>query len=497
MEKRTDIIDYLLPRLRDILFISIFIGVILLGPRTLNIDGDLGRHITVGNYILGQLTIPTEDIFSHTMKGQPLTPHEWLTQVAFAAAHHALGLTGVVILEAIIIALTFTLIYGDTLSRSESYLFAAGLTFWAAAASSLHWVARPHIFTFLFLALWTPLIRRTAKGQVLPIWIPPLIMVIWANSHGAFIAGFVVWGCYLLGWVIEYFSHNVKPSRHILFNLLIIGGLSFLVTLINPVGFHLWSTNVDYLRNSYLVNHTQEYLSPDFHNSGFLPFLVMLVFTIVLFSRGWRKLQIAEGLLIAGWAAMSLYSARNIPLFAIIAAPILGEYLRGASGNTAIVKKGDQLIGNIEIQLRGFLWPILFTACIVLLFISGKSMSILNQANILNPQVFPVAASDWLEENPIRGNVFNYFPWGGYLLYRFWPEQLVFIDGQTDFYGEKLTNEYGQVISAQNNWNEILEKYDVSWVIIPINSEFDKALDQDPTWIRKYKDNTSVIYTKR
>jgi len=81
------ILYYLLPGLGDILWIAAFAGVIGLGPRMLNIDGDLGRHLTIGANILDSGRIPTVDLFSHTMLGQPLTPHEWLAQVIFALAN--------------------------------------------------------------------------------------------------------------------------------------------------------------------------------------------------------------------------------------------------------------------------------------------------------------------------------------------------------------------------------------------------------------------------
>ena len=63
----------LMPRIEDVLFIAIFFAVISLGPRLMNMDGDLGRHLTIGNYILEVGSIPIRDVFSHTMHGLPLS----------------------------------------------------------------------------------------------------------------------------------------------------------------------------------------------------------------------------------------------------------------------------------------------------------------------------------------------------------------------------------------------------------------------------------------
>jgi len=492
MGKNVGFVGYLIPSMRDVIFVSTFLGVILIGPRTLNIDGDLGRHLTIGNYTINNFVIPTQDIFSHTMLGQPLTPHEWLAQVFLALSNLSLGLDGVVLLEALVVAGTFVIVFRDTLKRSNSILIAAMLTIWAAAASSLHWIARPHIFTFLLIALWTPVIRKIANGDSKYIWAPPLIMLIWANTHGAFISGFVILACFLAGWFYEYYFTHDKPSPKILKNLLLISGISFAVTLINPVGLDLWSTSVGYIQNDYLVSHTQEYFSPNFHLSGTLPFLVLISFSIFILSMGLKKLSFAEGLLVAGWTAMALYSARNIPIYAIVAAPILGDYLSNSPARIPAFAKIDSNIRNIETQLRGFLWPFAATVFVVIIFTQGRVLDAAKLENNYSSNIFPVEAVNWLEDNPQTGNMFNYFTWGGYLLYRLWPSQPVFIDGQTDFYGEELTREYASSISGDPLWSEVFRKYQIRWAIIPKDVPLLSKL-VSAGWDILYEDETAIL----
>ena len=110
-----------------------------------------------------------------------------------------------------------------------------------------------------------------------------------------------------------------------------------------------------------------------------------------------------------------------------------------------------------------------------------------------DPERFPVAAVDWLEENPQEGEVFNYFIWGGYLLYRQWPERLVFIDGQTDFYGEALTRQYVQVINAQEGWEGVLDEHNVAWVILPPGLVGAREIQRELGWAVIYEDETAVI----
>lgn len=481
---------YILPRVSDVIFFSIFISVLLFGPTTFNLDGDLGRHITIGNYILNSRSIPTQDVFSHTMFGQPLTPHEWLSQLIFALAHKGLSLGGAVLVTAILVASAFAFVYYDSRQRSGMPFLSLAMTVLAAAASSLHWLARPHIFTFLYLAVWTYLLEHMRRGKNIPVWIFAVIMLLWANTHGAFIAGFVVWGAYTVGHILE--SLIYKPRDEIKLNTwLSIGGLAFIATLLNPDGIHLWGTSFGFIGNVYLVSHTQEYQPANFHIPGTWPFLAAISLSILILCIKNHRMLIAHALLITGWTAMGLYSARNIPLYAIVIAPILTEIVAKSLLETRW-KTIEVNILKIENSIRGMFWPALSIGLALLILRTPPMQAY----NTYDPSIFPVKAVNWLHENPQEGRIFNQFTWGGYLLYREWPHQLVFIDGQTDFYGENLTREYEQIINLSGNWNSLLEKYQITLAIIPTNSPLETALLQLGEWRILYQDDTSIILQK-
>ncbi|MFT3895647.1 MAG: hypothetical protein QM730_28835 [Anaerolineales bacterium] len=400
----------------------------------LNTDGDIGRHITIGSYILEHWKIPTHDLFSHTMQGQFLVPHEWLAQVAFAAVYKIANLGGVVFLVSLVIALTFTLVFRRTVSGGVFRLTAFFTTILAAFASNLHWLTRPHIFTFLFVAIWIYLF----ESKLTRWWYFPLLMLLWVNTHGAFIAGFAIWFAFFAGWFWDFLNRKETKSEGI--RHLSIGLSSLLVTLINPVGWRLWNTSVGYFGNRFLIDKTIEYQSPNFHNSNTWPFLIMLVlFFMALGLKG--KLQSHEMFLLIGWGTLSLYNARNIPIFAIVMAPSLGKIFQENIQNIPLLSRIENNFAVIEKGLRGYIFTV---AMVVLLLVTVLK----SPFNVFKPEIFPVEAANWLSNNPPKGKMFNYFTWGGYLLYRLWPEQQVFIDGQTDFYGETLSREYVQVESS-------------------------------------------------
>jgi hypothetical protein len=480
-KKLPAILTYLFPRVRDAVFIGTLIALSVQGPGLLNGDGDLGRHITIGNYILDHWEIPTRDIFSHTMTGEQLVPHEWLAQLIFGISHRLLGLGGIVLVIALLLAITFTLTYQEILRRNVFRILALFIAVLAAYTTSLHWLARPHIFTFLFTAIWTyQLANEKSK-----VWVFPLIMLAWANTHGAFIAGFVIWGAHLAGWLWEFLNNQSTKESGI--RLAIIGVTSFAVTFINPAGLDLWGTSVGYLGNRFLVDQTIEYQSPNFHNWSTWPFLLMLVLGIIATGVGGR-LRPHESILFAGWTVMSLYSARNIPLFAIVTAPYVGSAIQATVEKIPVLQHVEESISRVESNLKGFVWPLL---AIVLLANAFRVQP--NSANQIDPNRFPVKAVDWLSAHRQNGKMFNNFIWGGYLLYRLWPEQTVFIDGQTDFYGEALTREYIQVMTLAEDWESVLEKYDVSWVIVQSDRPLVQALQDELGWKILYQDATATI----
>jgi len=489
------LLSIMIPRLGEIFFIAIFAALIGLGPRMMNIDGDLGRHLTLGNYIIDNRDIPTEDIFSFTKTGDPLTPHEWLSDLFFALIYRVAGLNGVVWLTALIIAGSLWLVYKYSLNLCNMSLIALLGGILGAAASSLHWLTRPHIFTILLAALWIGELEKMRLGIRKSWLIFPLLMLVWVNLHGAFIAGLLIWACYFVGMLLDQ-----QITLHKNQSFFWVGISSILVSLINPDGFGIWKTSFGFLGNQYLVSHTAEYLPPDFQQPAFWPFLVLILVSIFVLGLSKKRIAFSHLFIVCGWTLMALFSARNIPLYVVTVIPVL---ISGISGilcgwkDSILVDKFidfQKKIATTEGSLKGGFWSTVAVILTLVLLVSGTSLDFEMGGNQFSEEVFPVQASGWLEDNPPEGNGFNYFPWGGYLLYRFWPERSVFIDGQTDFYGEELTREYENVITLTDGWQEVFQDYQIKWVIMPAGSVLGSALDDSVGWEEGYRDRTTEIW---
>lgn len=194
---------------------------------------------------------------------------------------------------------------------------------------------------------------------------------------------------------------------------------------------------------------------------------------------------------------MGIYSTRHIPPFAVIVVPLVGALFGPYFNRIPALVKTNHRIEILEQNLRGIFWPITFVATCLVMLSFGVKLDASQEGYHFNSVEFPVEAVNWIEENPMQGNMFNQFRWGGYLLYRLWPSYLVFMDGQTDFYGERLTRQHDQILDAQDGWQKIVNEYNIKWMIVSTNSRIVLQLEDSPAWKTVYQDSTATVLQKQ
>ncbi len=481
-----------LPALEIFLFVLVFWLSLALMPDMLNSDGDLGRHITVGNFILDTRAIPTRDVFSHTRYGVELVPHEWLSEVAYAWAHRAAGLNGVAWLTALLIALTYFVLAVGLRALGVNALFAFGAALFAYFAGFIHHLPRPHLFSLLFFTIEIFLLeifRRRGDWRILlPL---PFLMAFWANLHGAFVFGLMLVALFGAGALLE---KNWRAAK-IYFGLLLV---LVAASAVNPLGMQTLVHGFGYVESRLLVDLTVEYRSPDFHNAAAYPFALLIALSLLLGARKRLDAAWAHALLLILWTLLALYSARNIPIYtqvamlALVPAAQLWLYARMPRAKATM-----QNMDAVAPTASGWVWGALGAAVLIWLQMNGAVWDNRGTGNTFRTNHFPVAAADALEKNLPQGEMFNEFTWGGYLLYRLFPQKRVFIDGQTDFYGEALTREYLQILNAEPGWQDVLARYQVQWVIVPASRALAQELAKSDEWREFFRDDRAVVYIRK
>ncbi|MGA9398676.1 MAG: hypothetical protein WBV22_10510 [Anaerolineaceae bacterium] len=456
----------------------------------INADGDLPRHIATGRLILETGKVPVTEPFAYPYLGKPYVPHEWLFGVIYYLIYQALGLDGIVVISALLIAATFFLLYGFLSKRYNLHLPIFCLIFWGAAASSLHWIARPHLFTMLFLAVWLIWIDRLRRGEHVHLWKFLLLMLLWCNIHAEFIIGVLISLAYLLGWVWEYLMDRNSVLSETGKTLSIVLVTSSLVTLINPAGIQPWLRVSNYLGNDYLMTVINETNSPEFHQAKLLVLLGLIILSLILLALNSRKIPKAFIILISGITAMMLLSARSVHLYGIVISFVLAGTLTSLKEN-ALLKRLESVLVRVGSQLTRY-FVVVVTVLICSVVIVLGNVYPLYQFDRLK---FPVDATIWLNSHPQSGNVFNDFNWGGYLILSRWPDQKVFIDSMSDHTGI-LTREYARVVTLSSGWQEVFDRYQITWVVMPDDSPLVLALKNESNWINVYTDETAVILVR-
>jgi hypothetical protein len=509
-----------LPSVGDLIFV-ILLGMLLCTPLSVKLlgDGGIGWHIRAGQMIMRTRTIPRVDSFSSTMSGQPWFAWEWLYDLAVGQLECVAGLNGVVWLTALTIASVFSWTFRLLLRRRVCLPLALALVLLAASASMIHFFARPHVISWLFTLVWFWILDAgelatisegggvNKPGRNRLLWLLPLLMVVWVNVHGGFLVGFALLGIYWLSAAYTWFAlpetrwedAMIKlRARKRTMQLFLVSVLSALATYCNPYGWRLYAHIYQYLTNRFLIDHIDEFQSPNFHGAAERCFAALMLIALVALTARRRTLRFSEGLVVLFAVYSGLYAVRNVPVSSLLLALVAGPLLAESMPRFAISASGFfHRMKEMELSLGGHLWPAVLTVAALSIAINGGNVGAnhLMDAHFSNRR-FPVEAVDHLEQSEPWRPIFSPDYWGGYLIYRFYPKTRVVVDDRHDFYGENFLRDYVTMIHAEQGWEKFLTEHDVCCVLAPKGSAMANILAQSNDWKEIYSDDVAEAFEK-
>jgi hypothetical protein len=489
-----------------LLLVSLAFGV--LAPRLLS-DADIGWHIRNGQNILSTHAIPHTDPFSATMSGRTWYAWEWLYDLGIGIVYNRLGLNGVVFVSALLIAAMLSLVFRLALHGGASVPITILLFLLCLGASSIHFLARPHIVGWLITVAWFWILDSTNRKaasyrRLLGL---PLLMLLWVNLHGGFILGFMLLGCFLLADMITAtIDRDQEQRRQARTHGVWLGAvlaLSALASLINPYGYKLHLHVYQYLSNRFFMQHIDEFRRPDLYSLPAVFFLVLLLVAIAGCVMAWRKLRWSELLVVVFSAFLGLYAARNIPIAAMLLTMIAPSFFsRRSTGAdearaTSRIRAFATRVTRLELSLRGHLWPfVVVLASAGVCFYQGSLFGRQVMNAHFDEKRFPVQALDSLVPRGIWEPTFSLDSWGGYLIYRLYPGTRVFVDDRHDFYGEPFLRDYLKVLHTEPGWEKVLDGLGANLILIPTKSKLATALRTTPAWRITYTDETATAFER-
>ncbi len=137
------------------------------------------------------------------MPGQPWFAWEWAWDVTFAGVHKWTGLAGVAFVNTALLSLISVLLFRLIRRYSDNDILAFALTMLAICGSMIHWLARPHLVSWVFALVFSHLILSSERGNRKALYWTPVLMVLWTNLHGGFVVGIVLLAAAAIGEALQ------------------------------------------------------------------------------------------------------------------------------------------------------------------------------------------------------------------------------------------------------------------------------------------------------
>ncbi|HUB77874.1 MAG TPA: hypothetical protein VMB03_03710 [Bryobacteraceae bacterium] len=450
-------------------------------------DGDTGWHIRTGDYIAAH-GVPVSDLFSFSRAGQPWYAWEWLSDIIFAYIHQWFGLPGVAALGAILVCLAATLLFAWLLRRGAGAWVALPVTLAATNAASVHNLARPHLLSLVLLVAGLWLLDEDRRAATAWLWILVPVTGLWANLHGGFAAWLAILVFLAAGSALE--RNWIAWKRYGL-----LAGFAAMATLINPYGWQLHRHIWEYLGSRWIARNVQEFQSPQIRSENMLVFAVLLLAGVAVAGKVCRRSQWFEPGLVAICGFVALRSARYVPIFAVVSAPLLGAYAArswedsacqsDARGTSRVLWESSRSLGA-RWQLTAWM-PILGALALLAIFPSNGLWDFPARSFPVNA----VAQNAGLLAGPAR--ILTSDQWADYLIYRLYPRRRVFFDGRSDFYGEDIGNDYRALMMAGRSCRDIMARYGFTAALLPLDWPLGQVLERDPSWRVAYRDGQAVL----
>ena len=457
-------------------------------------DPDFWWHLRIGRWMVENGRLPSTDIFTYTATGHVWTDHEYLTETLMWLVYSRLGLPVLCVAFGLITWAGLWLIYLQV-RRQPFVIVGVGLAVGAIAGSPI-WGPRAQMITFAFSCLELYWIHGYLSGRSRALTYFPLLMVAWANLHGGWVIGFAWLGVALVaegaGWVLD----RENPAHRMHLRLLgIITAGSAVAVAATPHFLSLYpypfQTEGSVAQQRLIV----EWFSPDFHQLFLRPFEAMVFLLIAGFAL--RRPTLYEFLLTGLALFLALQSVRNIALFVAAATPVMINTYAAWWKEFSASRKWA-----LDVPPRPF-----FAVVTAIVLVGVIGLTAVRVGNAISPAsqrqidvtTYPVGAADWLAAHPDVGTrMYNQYGWGGYLAYRFYPDpnRRVFIFGEAALMGDQLLNEYEDVQTLRPNWQAILDKYKVDYIVYNRGEALANVLATQPSWQLVYEDPVAVIFVR-
>jgi hypothetical protein len=430
------------PKLRalqwSVFLLAVAVAIYALASRCLG-DPDLGWHLATGRSIVAHGAIPRTDDLA--IAHGPVRYVVAVSDVLLHLAMRGAGSLGVQLLGAVVAVVTPFVVFLHA-RRTPAALIASALVLSALNA----WVspsAAP--FSYPLLAIELLLIERHRRGARRAAIALVVLLFVWANTHGSVAIGVAVMLAYAASRVVE--RDRPWPTA-----LVTIAGV--LAATLNPGGARVL---LGPARFGESLGNVTEWQAPTVDLLVHHEPLVLVVgaagIAALIFgrepddARRGRSPRIFDVLAVLGSLAAVTQMTRMIPLSVIVIAPIAARRL------------GHFVPATPAMALSSAAATLAAAAVLVLTPTTSRGVG-------FDPVIFPVDASSFVEAKQPAGRMWNFWPFGGYLSWRFGGAREVLVDGRNTLAHDRALVERANASVVDNAaFEKLVDDFDLQWAI--------------------------------
>jgi hypothetical protein len=467
-------------------------------------DPDFWGYLSSGKLFVERGGLTARDPFAYTAQTSQWMTFEYGADLVLWCAYRYGGPIGLIALKSALGGAALLFLYKACRVVRASASVWVPIFLLCASALSRFFLFRPQLFTFAFFALFVfVLFSYLLRGRG-RLWVLPLVMVLWANTHGGFVAGLGAVGLAILlraadgigasGWDIRRAGRATRA-------LWVTLAACTLATLVNPLGIQLWRYVITELTHGtnrrYISEWSPASFSTDPWSTAVLTLLALAWVLVGAAALGRRRHQGAP--MSWCWAlsclpliALSFLSVRHVPLAAIWTGPVVVMLGSQATEHLSTMVT----YRRIWFVLRGLA---LVPACLTCAVVYAQPRPEIRTDGRVLGRTHPCRAVEFLRSRGVQGRVYNPLWWGSYVTWQLYPEIRVSMDGRNiSLYPDAMVLENLKFFSDPASAVDIGAplRYDSDLLLVPMNSPVLPRIAAETVWRKVYGDRDAVVFER-
>ena len=401
-------------------------------------DPDLWGHVQYGRDAW-EVGLPATATYTFTAAGHPWINHEHFSELLFAWLVDHAGISSLLRLKIALGLGVLALVVWQARQSAVGWPIVTMTVVMLAGVLTCYWPVRPQVFSYSLFALviwlltsafadwrsgWPWLQREqcplgpggmdTSGHSLRRLWLVPVLFAIWANTHGAFVAGLAVFVSYVTLRGVEGLAAHGRHGAGWFLRMMVLAVAALAATLINPYGTQLplW------LLRTLSVPRPE---INDWHalrvdHAVFLPTVLLASATVVGWLVSRRARDGTHGVILLCVLWQGVMHHRHLPFFAILAAfwlPVHWEsawqrFTQAARERVSTDRFAEPVPGRFPSWLSIGLW--IGTATLVGVLATRSREVVVDRAE------YPVTAMQFIRDRGLQGRMVVTFNWAQYAI---------------------------------------------------------------------------------